>query len=96
MATQQARVYTKANDWEDFIQVMHSGETLEVDEGIFYYFLEVLPPVWMYQIIKGQKYRFGFAEGEENIVGFWSVKSLTANGLLYFCRDTGILNRPWG
>ena len=97
MTTKSARVYTKANDWPEFIQAMHSGDTLEVDHEIFYYFLEVLPPIFMSKTVKGQFYSFGFAEGEETIVGFYKVKSLfdkvhPPEGMRYFCRDLGIMN----
>ena len=101
MAAIADRIYTKAHDWSEFIAKMHSGDALEVDSEIFYYFLEVLPPVFMGRTIRGQRYSFGMAEGEETIVGFWKVKSLfpavyPPDGMRYFCRDLGIMNRPWG
>ena len=97
MATKEGKVYTKANDWPEFIQAMHSGDTLEVDSEIFDYFLEVLPPIFMGRTINGQRYSFGFAEGAETVVGFQKVKSLfdkvhPPDGLRYFCRDLGIMN----
>jgi len=30
--------------WNDFIAAMHSGEVVEIDEEMYFYWLEVLPP----------------------------------------------------
>lgn len=81
-------IFTQGNPdhWKEFIAQMHSGETLEVDSDIFYYFLGVLPPIFMRKVIDGQRYSFGFAEGAESIVGFWEEKGR------FFCRDLGIMN----
>ena len=79
------KVYTKEHDWSEFINVMHSGNTLEVDTEIFDYFLGVLPPIFMSKTIKGQYYSFGFAEGEETITGFWQENGRS------FCRDLGLV-----
>ena len=93
VAETRGRVYAKENDWEEFISMMHSGETLEVDAEIFNYFLGVLPPVFMGKTINGQHYSFGFAEGEETIVGFWlGPKDDGIWGNRCFCRDTGVMN----
>ena len=34
-------------NWKEFIAVMQSGQRFEIDEKMFYYWLEVLPPVFM-------------------------------------------------
>ena len=47
----------------------------EVSRETFYYYLEVLPPVYMgKEVLLGSKRRrvsYGFAEGEEIITAFW-------------------------
>lgn len=58
-----------------------SGDMLEVDEELFDWFLEVLPPIHMYYAAtvkngKGTgtiqlKAAFGFAEGAERVTAFW-------------------------
>lgn len=65
--------------WQDFIKAMNSGERFQVDEEMFYYWLEVLPPVFMNREItflpghEGHRMyvSFGFAEGAEPITVFW-------------------------
>lgn len=69
-----------SNVWDAFKISMHSGFTVEVNESIYWYYLEVLPPI--FQIGN----HFGFAEGHEYVVHFWSV------GSSYFCRRSDILN----
>ena len=66
-------------EWGEFINAMHSGEQFEVDEEMFFYWLEVLPPIFMGEAItylpghEGHTMRcdFGFAEGAEPITVFW-------------------------
>lgn len=66
-------------EWKEFIEIMNSGERFEVDEEMYYYWLEVLPPIFMYQHIdflpghEGHKMQvdFGFAEGCEYITVFF-------------------------
>ena len=64
------------DDWHEFINAMQSRETFEVDEEMFYYWLEVLPPVYMgeFQQIDGDEVKcsFGFAEGRDYVTDFWS------------------------
>lgn len=62
--------------WEAFIKAMRSGQRFECDEDMAYYWLEVLPPVFMGRRVKlpsGELVNawFGFAEGEEPITVFW-------------------------
>ena len=76
-------IYTRAEchdaRWAEFIEAMGSGQKFEVDEEMFDYWLEVLPPVLMCQDIlffpgrKGIPTRvdFGFAEGADYITVFW-------------------------
>ena len=78
----ERRVYRRncsREEWTEFIKVMHSGEIFEADEEMAYYWLEVLPPVFMGRDIlflpghEGHPMRvwFGFAEGAEPITVFW-------------------------
>ena len=65
--------------WGEFMKVMLSGERFEIDEKMFYYWLEVIPPVFMNREINylpdnegpQQRVDFGFAEGAEAITVFW-------------------------
>jgi hypothetical protein len=72
--------------WSRFIEAMHSGEEVEVDEEMYYYWLEALPPVFMYKVIDGKRYEFGFAEGAEPVTVFWRKDGR------FFCRRTTIMN----
>lgn len=66
-------------EWQEFIKVMQSGTRFEVDGKMWYYWLEVLPPVFMSRHIDYFPGReglqtpvdFGFAEGTELITVFW-------------------------
>jgi hypothetical protein len=76
-------VYTRADchdaKWAEFIEAMGSGQRFEVDEEMFDYWMDVLPPVLMNQNIlffPGRKgiptpVSFGFAEGADYITVFW-------------------------
>ena len=65
------------------------GTVIRVDGAVFDYFLEVLPPVSMGASVVpgGRRYAFAFAEGYENIRGFWT------EGTAYYVENTGKLNR---
>lgn len=66
-------------EWKEFIATMNSGDKFEVDEEMYYYWLEVLPPIFMHKWIdflpghEGHKMRveFGFAEGADYITVFF-------------------------
>jgi hypothetical protein len=72
--------------WEQFISAMHSGQEVEINEGMYYYWLEVLPPIFMWKVFDGKKYEFGFAEGAEPVTVFWRKDDR------FFCRRTEIMN----
>lgn len=79
------------DQWSDFIEAMHSDDRCEIDEEIYWYFLEVLPPVYMnksVELVDGTKIvaDFGFAEGYEVVTAFWRA------GESYFCQKTKIMN----
>ena len=85
------RVYG-AEPWADTITAMHSGETIEVTEDVYWYFLEVLPPVHMgYRATLNdgtiQRACFGFAEGWEPVTAFWE----NPRGR-FFCQRTKEMN----
>ena len=76
------KVYTYENDLKEYIAARDRGETCQIDEEMFYYFLDVLPPIYMNRVhiidtIKGLTRRcsFGFAEGTKPIIDFWRVRS---------------------
>ena len=72
--TTEKPVYTMAT-WKPMIEAMHSGNVFEMDEEVWMYWLEVLPPIHMGRVvdIDGERVRcaFGFAEGVEPITDFW-------------------------
>ncbi|MCP4262791.1 MAG: DUF1419 domain-containing protein [Planctomycetes bacterium] len=84
--------------WQEFITAMHSGERFQVDRDMWYYWLEVLPPILMNEDItflpgyEGHPMfvNFGFAEGTEPITVFWT----NADNTKYFGQRTKKIN-PW-
>jgi hypothetical protein len=76
--------------WDEFIKAMNSGEVIEIDEAMFDYWLEVLPPIYMGRAVTvaGQTRRlsFGFAEGYDYITAFWR------DGGRFFCARTEEMN----
>ena len=83
--------------WTEFIAAMNSGNEFEIDEEMFDYWLNVLPPVFMNRTInwvpchEGQpmKVDFGFAEGAEPITVFWR----SPDGRRIFGQQTHKINR---
>jgi len=83
------RVYTYPcvpDDWWSFVDAMRSGDRVEMDGGMWNYWLNVLPPVYMNRTIDGRHYSFGIAEGRDRVVDFWRE-----GGRLY-CRRSERLN----
>ncbi len=82
-------------DIKEFCALRDAGSIVEIDEEMYYYFLEVLPPAWMNKTVtmpdgRTQYTSFGFAEGWEKVTAFWSTKT---NGQRhYFAQQTNILN----
>lgn len=90
--------YTKDN-WNEMIKAMHSGETIEINEDVYEYFLEVLPPVYMNKkkVIDGltRTVNFGMCEGMEKIVDFWTDRTLQPDDSInwsYFCKQSNDWN----
>jgi hypothetical protein len=82
---------TYANDFQEFIQKRDEGRRCLIDKGMFYYFLEVLPPRFMgreVELVDGSKRMaaFGFAEGAERITAFWE------DGGHFFAQHTKLIS----
>ena len=83
---------TYEHDFAEFIQRRDAGEKVEIDEELYSYFMEVLPPVtWAthHSFPDGMRRftDFGFAEGEERITAFWR------DGARYFAQHTTAISR---
>lgn len=67
---------TYEKDFAEFVARLHGGEEIEIDQDLFDYFLEVLPPVRMgtnVEMPDGNllKTCFLFAEGYEQLTAFY-------------------------
>ncbi len=82
-------IHTKAK-WAEFLTARDTGKRVEISKAIYWYFLEVLPPVTWNQtyVLDGQEIhsQFGFAEGTEEVTAYWR------EGKRYFCQKTGTMN----
>lgn len=76
---------TYDKDFAEFVQRSAAGERLEIDEEMFGYWLDVLPPVYMARTVElplqpgdaapvRVRASFGFAEGAESITAFWTTR----------------------
>ena len=87
---------TQGAVWEAFIKAMRSGEKVEIDEEMYFHWLEVLPPVWMNRTVTidglRRRCKFGFAEGAEHIIAFYTEAD-KRKGQRYFCQRTNEINR---
>ena len=69
-------MYTYQESFAEFIEARTKGVRCEIDEEMYDYFLEVLPPCFMSRTVvlcDGSVVRadFGFAEGVEILTAFW-------------------------
>ena len=71
---------SKRTDWDSMIKALCSGELVKIHKSIYWYFLEVLPP------IKQFDGGFEFAEGMEHIKRFVD----TPEG--YYCKQINKIN----
>lgn len=39
----------KKEEWNELMKAIHSGQIIKIDESIYWYFLEVLPPLYSKQ-----------------------------------------------
>ena len=79
-----------AATWTEFLRKMHSGDQLEIDETVYDYFLEVLPPKYgRFPLADGRTIGcdFGFAEGAEPITAFWRRAGR------FYCQRTAAMAR---
>lgn len=89
-------MFTKER-FADFIAARERGERCEIDQAIFDYFLDVLPPVFMDRWVTLNdgstrvRAAFGFAEGAERVTAFWRAR--TPLGLRYFAQHTTLIAR---
>ena len=66
-----------STDMSDMNAALAEGKRVQTDEAMQDYYLDELPPQFMGRVVElvdGTKVyaRFGFAEGEEPIVAFWT------------------------
>lgn len=88
-------IYTE-DTWDAFLAAMHRGQVLQIDEQLYDYFLEVLPPLFLGRrvtLLDGslQWADFGFAEGAEIVTAFWRKR--TGEATQYFCGATNRVSR---
>ena len=81
--------------WAEFLDRWHKGEKVEIDESMFYYWLEVLPPAFqgrMVELVDGTKQyvSFGFVEGKDRITAFW-VETQTGK-TRFLCQQTKLFS----
>jgi len=95
----QNKIYTadNAQAWREFAAARNTGNVVEVDQYIFEYFLDVLPPVLINERITYQPANpelnpviryvlFGHAEGAETVTMFWREKGRC------FCQRSTMIN----
>ena len=74
------KLYTYEADFEQYVEDIQERKPLLIDEDMFYYWLEVLPPVYMFQMktvqidgVGHEKFcSFGFAEGFDCVIDFYA------------------------
>jgi hypothetical protein len=71
-------VYTRETR-PGFFEALGRGDRVQVDQQIFDWFLDILPPVFMGRVVdlidgSSQYALYGFAEGAAIITAFWSSK----------------------
>jgi hypothetical protein len=111
METTQATVYSyddhTQEQWAEFITAMTSGEVVEVDESMYFYWLEVLPPIFMCRRMTYKPRHsdqevtrvvgFGFAEGQDHITVFWEEREPNGKDepipARYFCQCSNLISR---
>lgn len=81
-------VYTEdpKTGYRELRQALEQGMVCEVDHDTYWYYLEVIPPVWMFRTLDipgvGRRPCYGFAEGTERITAFWREEE--GSGVRYF------------
>lgn len=87
-------VFTYRDHHKEFIAARDTGARCEIDREMYWYYLEVLPPIYMsrtVQLIDGsvRSVSFGFAEGAERITAFWT----DSRGDRFFAQHTNRVSR---
>ena len=100
--TETPQVFTM-DTIRQFCEARETGRRVEVDRELWYYFLEVLPPVHMgYRATVNNEAgdgvitiqaSFGFAEGYEPVTAFWQGHGTMLEGGRFFCQRTKEMNR---
>lgn len=86
----------KTEDWKEFIKALDNREVIEIDEKMFFYWLEVLPPVYMNEkqdieidgVVFNKLCSFGFCEGMDYIIDFWD----NGKDASKFCKKSNRMN----
>jgi len=67
-------IYDKCSriEWDKMIKALDSGEVVKIDKSVYWYFLEVLPPIKIFGNDKNYS-GFHFAEGMEHIKEFINI-----------------------
>ena len=69
----------------DDVRAAEVGKKVPVAEESYWYYLEILPPVFMFGVVKGELADFGFAEGTNEIIAF------RKDGKNHYAWRTGVL-----
>lgn len=54
----------------DAVKAAKVGEKVPVTADTYWYYLEILPPVFMFGVVKDELADLGFAEGANEIIAF--------------------------
>lgn len=67
------------------VMAAKTGEKVPVTEETYWYYLEILPPVFMFGVVNRELADFGFAEGANEIIAF------RQDGKKHYAWRTGVL-----
>lgn len=86
-------IYTREN-WEPLMKALNEGQRCQINDEIFDYFLDVLPPKFMGQVVElvdGERIRasFGFAEGAMQVIAFWR-RTVVDGQAQYFAQQSKV------
>jgi hypothetical protein len=91
-------IYTREH-WDAFMKAVHAGERCQIDQDIYDYFLDVLPPKFMYapvELVDGERITaaFGFAEGAMQVIAFWR-RTVVDGQANYFAQQTKVYSNGY-
>lgn len=86
---EQEVIYKKndLNNWPHFLKARASKMKIRIDKDMYYYWLDVLPPVHQ------EADFFTQAEGIEYIIRFWK-ETRNNRKTHYYCQRTDVINLP--